>query len=575
MGKGNRNRLAKAQQAAGAESVFTANSKKKNQTPAWVSTVAIILIAVLLIGCVALSVISEGGYLLRWTTVAESEHYSVSGTMLSYYFYQNYSYFLGTYGSLASYMGLDTGSSLKTQSYGDDGETWFDYFMDSVVSEINQILVYCEEARARDIKLDDDDYADIDAAIDTIKENAAEYGYTVNGYISGMYGTGVKEADIRKALELSQLASKASQVISDEFTDGVTDDEINSYFNENPANFLTASLLTYTTSVDKPDEGEDSTEYDATVAENKAFGETLAACKTADEFKKAVLEHIATGEFEDIFEDVAEDYVATELPDSATLAERKPAIIANAIELALAGKSATATTETATSEIILSKVEVELTTTLTSTLEDMVDDSYSWTDSEDDAEGLWVSDSDRKVGDVKYFDNSSDEEADDFTVTVHMVTETMHRDDQPTRNVGHILFDPDEYANDAGAKAKAEEILEQLKSSSVTKESFEAVANEYTADSGVFYDNVVPGQMVTSFDEWLFDEERQVGDLDIVETDYGYHVMYYLGEDAEWPVWKVTGRSYVVNEHYETWYESAKESYKVTVHEAKLDKVSA
>lgn len=574
MGKGNRNRLAKAQQAASSESVFNANNKKKDQTPAWVSTVAIIVVAVLLVGCVALSVISEGGYLLRWTTVAESENYSVSGTMLSYYFYSNYNYFLNQYGSIASYMGLTTGSSLKNQAYGDDGETWFDYFMDSVVSEIEQILVYCEEADRRGIKLDDDDYADIDEAIESLKEAAAEYGYTTAGYISGMYGTGVKESDIRRALELSQLASKASQTVSEEFTDGVTEDEINTYYNENPADFLTAAMLNYSVSITKPDDGEDTTEYDADVKAAREFAETLKACKTVEEFKKTVLEHIAEDEFDEIYEDESEDYVATELPDEATLAERKKAIVANAIELALAGKSATETTETATAEVLLSKVEVELTSTLTEELEDLVNDSVAWTDDEDDKECLWASDDARKVGDTAVFDDADDEEATSCTVTACMLTETMHRDESATRNVGHILFSFDDYSSEEAAKAKAEEILERIKDG-LTRESFETTANEYTADSSVFYENVVPGQMLTNFNDWLFDEERVEGDTGIVETTYGYHVMYYLGEDTEVPVWKANGRTLVANEKYETWYESAKESYKITVHETKLDKVSA
>lgn len=574
MGKGNRVRLAKAQQAASTESVFTAKNKKKNETPAWVSTVAIIVIAVLLVGCVALSVISEGGYLLRWTTVAETENYSVSGTMLSYYFYSNYNYFLNQYGSIASYMGLTTGSSLKNQAYGDDGETWFDYFMDSVVSEIEQVLVYCEEADRRGIKLDDEDYADIDEAIESIKEAAAEYGYTTAGYISGMYGTGVKESDVRRALELSQLASKASQAVSDEIKGGVTEDEVNTYYNENPGDFLTAAVLSYSMSVSKPGEDEDTTEYDADVAAAKAFAETLKACKTTEEFKKAVLEHIANDEFDEIYEDESEDYVSTELPDEATLTERKKTIVANAIELALEGKTATPTTETSTVEVLLSKVEVELTAALTEELEDLVNDSVSWTDDEDDKECLWASDDARKVGDTAVFDNTDDGEATSFTVSAYMLTETMHRDEDPSRNVGHILFSFDDYSSEEAAEAKAEEILERIKDG-LTRESFEKTANEYTADSSVFYENVVPGQMLTNFNDWLFDDARVEGDTGIVETTYGYHVMYYLGEDADVPVWKASCRTLVANEKYETWYESAKESYKVTVHETKLDKVSA
>ena len=36
--------------------------------------------------------------------------------------------------------------------------------------------------------------------------------------------------------------------------------------------------------------------------------------------------------------------------------------------------------------------------------------------------------------------------------------------------------------------------------------------------------------MVTNFNDWCFDESRQPGDHGIVETEYGYHIMYFVGD---------------------------------------------
>ena len=36
--------------------------------------------------------------------------------------------------------------------------------------------------------------------------------------------------------------------------------------------------------------------------------------------------------------------------------------------------------------------------------------------------------------------------------------------------------------------------------------------------------------MVTNFNDWCFDESRKTGDTGIVESTYGYHVMYYVGD---------------------------------------------
>ncbi len=43
---------------------------------------------------------------------------------------------------------------------------------------------------------------------------------------------------------------------------------------------------------------------------------------------------------------------------------------------------------------------------------------------------------------------------------------------------------------------------------------------EYPVDRGVY---------VTEFEDWAYDESRQVGDIDIIQTVYGYHVMGYVG----------------------------------------------
>ena len=35
--------------------------------------------------------------------------------------------------------------------------------------------------------------------------------------------------------------------------------------------------------------------------------------------------------------------------------------------------------------------------------------------------------------------------------------------------------------------------------------------------------------MVASFNDWCFDSNRKSGDTGIVETTYGFHVMYFVG----------------------------------------------
>ena len=122
--------------------------------------------------------------------------------------------------------------------------------------------------------------------------------------------------------------------------------------------------------------------------------------------------------------------------------------------------------------------------------------------------------------------------------------------EQDNINVRHILIMP-EVAEDAteeevaaareAAKAKAEALLESfLKEPS--EEAFAALATEHTQDpgsqaSGGLYEEVGFGEMVEPFNDWCFDAARKIGDTGVVETEYGFHVMYFLGRTGRFN-WK-------------------------------------
>lgn len=71
-----------------------------------------------------------------------------------------------------------------------------------------------------------------------------------------------------------------------------------------------------------------------------------------------------------------------------------------------------------------------------------------------------------------------------------------------------------------------------------TEDNFAAVSTKYNEDpgskeNGGLYENVYPGKMVESFNDWIFDPARKPADTGIVETNYGYHVMYYVNNDND------------------------------------------
>ena len=71
---------------------------------------------------------------------------------------------------------------------------------------------------------------------------------------------------------------------------------------------------------------------------------------------------------------------------------------------------------------------------------------------------------------------------------------------------------------------------------------------------GGLYTQVYQGQMVDAFNDWCFDASRQPGDTGIVETTYGYHVMYFVGQDL--PYWQAQVTSALKDQDYAEWVQA-------------------
>ena len=76
--------------------------------------------------------------------------------------------------------------------------------------------------------------------------------------------------------------------------------------------------------------------------------------------------------------------------------------------------------------------------------------------------------------------------------------------------------------------------------------------------------DISKGQMVAPFSLWCFDESRQPGDTGIVKSTYGYHVMYYVGQND--PYWRLLADANKTNETYNEWMTATSEKYPQQVH---------
>ena len=197
----------------------------------------------------------------------------------------------------------------------------------------------------------------------------------------------------------------------------------------------------------------------------------------------------------------------------------------------------------------------------------------------------WMADSSRKSGDMTYVPSTTTtvdangNEVEQIIGFYVVMFNSSNDNTYPLANVRHILAAYEGGTTDsstgvttytdeekAAAKAAAEEIYNEWKNGAATEENFAQLANEKSAagngTTGGLYENVYPGQMVGAFEDWCFDD-RKVGDTGIVETEYGYHVMYYCGDS------ETTYRDYLITNDltkadYSAWYTALLEAVTAT-----------
>ena len=150
-----------------------------------------------------------------------------------------------------------------------------------------------------------------------------------------------------------------------------------------------------------------------------------------------------------------------------------------------------------------------------------------------------------------------DEHAADFE-TQYGVTKTSGK----LVDVRHILLSPEGAEKGENGypvateeqweacRLEAQALLDGWKAGEATEEAFAALAAECSEDTGSssnggLYSAVPTGYMVKAFDAWIFDESRQPGDTGLVKTEFGYHIMYYVGGEEGWILY---GRDALISE---------------------------
>lgn len=135
---------------------------------------------------------------------------------------------------------------------------------------------------------------------------------------------------------------------------------------------------------------------------------------------------------------------------------------------------------------------------------------------------------------------------------------------------GLTTYTDDEWA---AALPEAEKILNAWKSGEATEESFGELANTYSEDGGSnttggLYEGIYYGSgMVEEFEAWAIDSARQAGDTEIVKTQFGYHIMYFVGGEQNW---LMNARTQLLAERTTALIDSGKETWPMKVTYGKI-----
>ncbi len=424
-----------------------------------------VLLAVILIALVVFFSLFNSGFLASNTTAAVVNGHKLSPAMVNYFYGAAYNQVYNDLGQLLDYI-IDPEIPMADQAPIYEGyETWGDYLTEQALNTAAEIYALNDAAAEAGMTVTEEMQAEIDADLENLNMSAKLYGY---GDLDSLlvYQYG-SGCNEKNYKEYLTLAHLADEY-SNAQVDSMTytQEEIDAYYAENADKYDAITYRMYDL-------------YEVVEEGGKTAEEILAELETT----------------------------ANEMVEASK--NNEDAYIALTVELAPEEDKADYEDPNAT----------------------LLKDQISAHTSED--VGSWLFDDARQPGDTTAVSYSNSTEAGYHVL--YFVGESSTNYQMPS--VRHILItaDRDNATEEelAAAEAHAEEILnEYLNGEEQTEDAFAALAmahSEDNAEAGGLYEDIAKGQMVSEFEDWCFDSARQEGDTGIVQTTYGYHIMYYVG----------------------------------------------
>lgn len=425
---------------------------------------------------------------------------------------------------------------LDEDKYGKE-PTWADYFEKASLEACYVNRALAKEATKSGFKIDDKDKKSIDEFIEQVRKTAAENNFSLDAYLRENFGKGMNEKLLRSLFKNQTLAEKYLTQKQDEFKKDVSDDVILKDYEENKDTYDVCDLRMFSIS---------SAATQASDEDKKSEDEIKAQTKADADKVKANAQKMFDGiTNEETF--ISQAYAYAE-------ESSKEAYKDNAKTLLSGVKKSDVTSNV----------------------------------SEDAAN--WVYEDGRVAGDKKLF--TLENEDGSVTCFALYITNLPHRDDTPQPiDVRHILLAFDDNQEDgkdvtvtdelkATKLKEAEALLEKWTKGDAKEDSFSELAKKNSDDSGSAKDGGLVADITKSsnfvkpFIDWCFADGRKVGDTGIVESTYGYHIMY-CSAISEKPEWKNTILSSIAEKKYNDFFDdyTNKQTKKIIIKDKAIAKV--
>ena len=438
--------------------------------------------------------------------------------------YTQYSQTLGTYWAMM--LGFNTNAPLDEQMYDEEKNiTWAQWFVDQAIENAKQTYTIYEQALANNHKLTEDEQKSLDGFENDLSAVAKNYGYSsVKDYLRITYGDGSTVENYKNYNAVNFYASSYMTAYSDSLE--YTDEEIREYEKDKFLNYTNFDYCYYLINVkDYLGEGTKDADGNVTYTDKQKEDALAAAKKDADAL------------------------VAAKVTTASKFDEA-----VKALEINKDNKNAACVQG-----------------------KDVFYEDLNYKEIQE-----WLGDDARKANDfdaVPLINKTGEGEDAKEEIVGYLVILFQERDDCYDKlvSVRHILaafpyyYDTEgnQHIDDSAkvkTKTKAEGWLKEWKEGKATEESFAELANKNSNDgdgkSGGLYKDVYPGQMVESFNNWCFDKDRKPGDTGIIETEYGYHIMYFV-ETQEETYRDAMIKSDMMYEDIDEWLENHMKDYNV------------